>query len=130
MTGGRRGLVAPQNTFLENIIRRSSQQRKRYLARLQRKAIYLSSGVINCNYSDITFNKTLLFVRLFTRRGGLIDETTNVFTTEKSRGDEIVLKIWPKRLKSTLSQSLNVLIKQQIEAVMVQLATKQFNFRN
>ena len=28
MPGGRRGLVAPQNTFLENIIRRSSQQRK------------------------------------------------------------------------------------------------------
>ena len=28
MAGGRRGLVAPQNTFLENIIRRSSQQRK------------------------------------------------------------------------------------------------------
>lgn len=26
MPGGRRGLVAPQNTFLENIIRRSSQQ--------------------------------------------------------------------------------------------------------
>ena len=30
MAGGRRGLVAPQNTFLENIIRRSSQQRKLY----------------------------------------------------------------------------------------------------
>ena len=28
MPGGRRGLVAPQNTFLENIIRRCSQQRK------------------------------------------------------------------------------------------------------
>jgi hypothetical protein len=28
MPGGRRGLVAPQNTFLENVIRRSSQQRK------------------------------------------------------------------------------------------------------
>ena len=28
MPGGRRGLVAPQNTFLENIIRRSNQQRK------------------------------------------------------------------------------------------------------
>ena len=28
MPGGRRGLVAPQNTFLENIIRRSSSQRK------------------------------------------------------------------------------------------------------
>ncbi|KAK9297306.1 hypothetical protein QLX08_008888 [Tetragonisca angustula] len=26
MPGGRRGLVAPQNTFLENIIRRSSSQ--------------------------------------------------------------------------------------------------------
>lgn len=28
MPGGRRGLVAPQNTFLENIIRRSNSQRK------------------------------------------------------------------------------------------------------
>ena len=28
MAGGRRGLVAPQNTFLENIIRRSQSQRK------------------------------------------------------------------------------------------------------
>lgn len=28
MPGGRRGLVAPQNTFLENIIRRSSSQRQ------------------------------------------------------------------------------------------------------
>jgi hypothetical protein len=28
MPGGRRGLVAPQNTFLENIIRRCSQQRE------------------------------------------------------------------------------------------------------
>lgn len=28
MPGGRRGLVAPQNTFLENIIRRCSSQRK------------------------------------------------------------------------------------------------------
>lgn len=28
MPGGRRGLVAPQNTFLENIIRRSSSQRE------------------------------------------------------------------------------------------------------
>jgi len=28
MAGGRRGLVAPQNTFLENIIRRSSQTRE------------------------------------------------------------------------------------------------------
>ena len=30
MPGGRRGLVAPQNTFLENIIKRSNQQRKYY----------------------------------------------------------------------------------------------------
>lgn len=30
MPGGRRGLVAPQNTFLENIIRRSNSQRKCY----------------------------------------------------------------------------------------------------
>lgn len=28
MAGGRRGLVAPQNTFLENIIRRSNSQRE------------------------------------------------------------------------------------------------------
>lgn len=28
MPGGRRGLVAPQNTFLENIIRRSNSQRE------------------------------------------------------------------------------------------------------
>lgn len=31
MPGGRRGLVAPQNTFLENIIRRSNSQRKYHL---------------------------------------------------------------------------------------------------
>lgn len=31
MPGGRRGLVAPQNTFLENIIRRSNSQRKYFL---------------------------------------------------------------------------------------------------
>jgi hypothetical protein len=31
MPAGRRGLVAPQNTFLDSIIRRSSQQRKSIL---------------------------------------------------------------------------------------------------
>lgn len=36
MPGGRRGLVAPQNTFLENIIRRSNQQRK-YNKKIKKK---------------------------------------------------------------------------------------------
>lgn len=34
MPGGRRGLVAPQNTFLENIIRRSNSQRKKFFLKL------------------------------------------------------------------------------------------------
>lgn len=32
MPGGRRGLVAPQNTFLENVIRRYSSQRKYFFS--------------------------------------------------------------------------------------------------
>ena len=40
MPGGRRGLVAPQNTFLENIIRRSNSQRE-----------FLFQFVSNCSSS-------------------------------------------------------------------------------
>ena len=68
MAGGRRGLVAPQNTFLENIIRRSSQQRKLYFffwscfsgkagpekSRKQDKKC--KSDVKNPSHSHITFH--------------------------------------------------------------------------
>jgi hypothetical protein len=47
MAGGRRGLVAPQNTFLENIIRRSNQQRE--------YALNLLKGM--CHETDRTFIK-------------------------------------------------------------------------
>lgn len=52
MPGGRRGLVAPQNTFLENIIRRSSQQRKSNLSISQQADIRgakVPHGTVVCN---------------------------------------------------------------------------------
>ncbi len=44
MPGTRRGLVAPQNTFLENIIRRSNGQRKCTLSPFQNLSLIGTKG--------------------------------------------------------------------------------------
>uniref|UniRef100_A0A2S2NHP9 Potassium voltage-gated channel protein eag n=1 Tax=Schizaphis graminum TaxID=13262 RepID=A0A2S2NHP9_SCHGA len=48
MPGGRRGLVAPQNTFLENIIRRSSSQHSSFLLA---NAQIVDFPIVYCNES-------------------------------------------------------------------------------
>ena len=51
MPGTRRGLVAPQNTFLENIIRRSNGQRKYFLP-LFILTVYFQDGII-CQFKKL-----------------------------------------------------------------------------
>lgn len=60
MPGGRRGLVAPQNTFLENIIRRSSQQPEADSSFLLANAQIVDYPIVYCNES---FCKTSGFNR-------------------------------------------------------------------
>ena len=50
MPGARRGLVAPQNTFLENIIRRFSGQRKYTQLVSKNLSISLETCYILCKF--------------------------------------------------------------------------------
>ena len=61
MAGGRRGLVAPQNTFLENIIRRSSQQRKIQWSSLNN---YKRLWLLNHSFWDFQRVKIFILVKV------------------------------------------------------------------
>lgn len=60
MPGGRRGLVAPQNTFLENIIRRSNSQRKYIFFCVFVILYFINEQSTNCTTASIHSNAKLL----------------------------------------------------------------------